>query len=123
MGSTAIAMLDCFFADNPSATIKETCNVLLTNCTFTYEGMKSEEREKAFQSTFILQLLANAHLHVCFGSVDVPALQLSVERNRARGAIALCVAAVRYFDDANLSTDFWPPSWSVPSSLSKQILP
>jgi len=36
-------MLDCFFADDPSAIIKETCNVLLTNRTFAYEGMKSEE--------------------------------------------------------------------------------
>ena len=95
-------MLDCFFADDPSAIIKETCNVLLTNRAFTYEGMKSEERENAFQSTFVLQLLTNAHLHVCFGSVNVPALQLSVETNRVRGAIALCVAAVRYFDYIDL---------------------
>ena len=102
VGSTAIAMLDCFFADDPSAIIKETCNVLLMNHAFAYEGMKSKERENAFQLTFVLQLLANAHLRVCFGSVNVPALQLSVETNRARGAIALCVAAVRYFDYIDL---------------------
>jgi len=41
-------MLDCFFADDPSAIIKETCNVLLMNRAFTYEGMKSEERENTF---------------------------------------------------------------------------
>ena len=95
-------MLDCFFADDPSAIIKETCNVLLMNRAFAYEGMKSEERENAFRSTFVLQLLANAHLRVCFGSVNVPALQLSVETNRVRGAIALCVAVVRYFDYIDL---------------------
>ncbi|KIM63521.1 hypothetical protein SCLCIDRAFT_24189 [Scleroderma citrinum Foug A] len=71
VGSTAIAMLDCFFADDPSAIIKETCNVLLTNRAFAYEGMKSKD-------------------------VNVPALQLSVETNRARGAIALCVAVLEH---------------------------
>ena len=95
-------MLDCFFADEPSAIIKETCNVLLKDCAFAYNGMKSKDREKAFRSTFVFQLLANAHLCVCFGSVDVPALQLSVETNRVRGAIALCVAVVRCFNYTDL---------------------
>ena len=95
-------MLDCFFADEPSMIIKETCNVLLKDHTFAYDGMKSEDREKAFRSTFVFQLLTNAHLRVCFRSVDVPALQLSAETNRARGAIALCVAVVRCFDYTDL---------------------
>jgi len=95
-------MLDCFFADELSAIVKETCNVLLKNCAFAYDKMKSKEREKAFWSTFVLQLLTNAHLRVCFGSVEVPALQLSAETNRARGAIALCVAAVICFDYIDL---------------------
>ncbi|KIM51510.1 hypothetical protein SCLCIDRAFT_44625, partial [Scleroderma citrinum Foug A] len=69
--------------------------ILTTDRAFAYNGMKSEDQEKAFRSTFVFQLLANAHLHVCFRSVDVPALQLLVETNRARGAIALCVTAVR----------------------------
>ena len=97
VGSTAIAMLDGFFANDSTAIIKETCNVLLKNHSFAHDGGKTNQPDKAFRSSFVLQLLANAHIHACFGCVDVPALRLSAEMNRARGAIALCVAAVRFF--------------------------
>ncbi|KAL4068164.1 hypothetical protein J3A83DRAFT_4374512 [Scleroderma citrinum] len=96
VGSIAIAMLDCFFADEPSVIVKKTCSVLLKDHAFVYDGMKSEDHEKAFQSAFVLQLLANAHICVCFGSVDVPVLQLLMETNRVRGAIALCVAVLEH---------------------------
>ncbi|KAL4064176.1 hypothetical protein V8B97DRAFT_2026096 [Scleroderma yunnanense] len=76
--------------------------VLLKDHAFVYDGMKSEDHEKAFQSAFVLQLLANAHICVCFGSVDVPVLQLLMETNRVRGAIALCVAVVRCFNYTDL---------------------
>jgi len=55
------------------------------------------EPDKVFHSPFVLQLLANAHLRTCSGSVNVPALQLSVKEYQARGAIALCLSAVSCF--------------------------
>ncbi|KAL4064149.1 hypothetical protein V8B97DRAFT_2026122 [Scleroderma yunnanense] len=90
-------MLDCFFADEPSVIVKETCSVLLKDhqqTTYFQTACTSEGCEKAFQSAFVLQLLANVHIHVCFRSVDVPVLQLLMETNRVRGAIALCVAVL-----------------------------
>ena len=56
--------------------------------------MASGDPDKVFHSPFILQPLANAHLCTCSGSVNVPALQLSVKEYRARGAIALCLSTV-----------------------------
>ena len=96
-------MLDSFFANDSTAIIKETCNVLLKNHSFAYDGGKIDQPDKVFRSSFVLQLLANAHIRACFGCLDVPALRLSAETNRARGAIALCVAAVRFFDYNNLT--------------------
>lgn len=74
---------------------------------FAYEGLpdsiKSDEGsdsitpEKAFRSSLVLQLLAQAHLRTCSGSVNVPALELSVKEYQARGAIALCLSAVSRF--------------------------
>ncbi|KIM70934.1 hypothetical protein SCLCIDRAFT_18890 [Scleroderma citrinum Foug A] len=58
--------------------------------------MASCDPDKAFCLPFILQLLANAHLHTCSGSVDVPALQLSVKEYWARGAIALCLSTLEH---------------------------
>ncbi|KIM50133.1 hypothetical protein SCLCIDRAFT_34616 [Scleroderma citrinum Foug A] len=58
--------------------------------------MASTDPNKAFCSPFILQLLANAHLCTCSGSIDVPVLQLSVKEYRARGVIALCLSALEH---------------------------
>ena len=81
---------------NTSRSIEETCDLLLHNWSFAYEDMASTDPNKAFCSPFILQLLANAHLCTCSGSIDVPALQLSVKEYRARGVIVLCLSAVSY---------------------------
>ncbi|KIK12002.1 hypothetical protein PISMIDRAFT_41825, partial [Pisolithus microcarpus 441] len=51
-----------------------TCEALLCKRAFAYEDLDSSNLDKAFHGAFILQLLANAHLHSCAGSVDVPAL-------------------------------------------------
>ncbi|KAI6018937.1 hypothetical protein BKA83DRAFT_4023517, partial [Pisolithus microcarpus] len=93
LGSTAIALLDCYFASDPNTDVEQTCEALLRKCAFAYEDLDSSNPDKAFHGAFILQLLANAHLRSCAGSVDVPALHLSPKQYRARGAIALCVTA------------------------------
>ena len=82
-------------ASNTKRSIEETCDLLLHNRSFTYEGMVCDP-DKAFRSPFILQLLANTHLRTCAGSVDVPTLQLSVKEYQARSAIALCLSAVSH---------------------------
>ena len=61
------------------------------------EGLDSITEKKAFRSSFVLQLLAHAHLRACSGSINVPALNLSVKEYQARGAIVLCVSAVSCF--------------------------
>ncbi|KAI5988070.1 hypothetical protein EDD15DRAFT_2130408, partial [Pisolithus albus] len=94
LGSTAIALLDCYFASDPNTDVEQTCEALLRKRAFAYEDLDSSNPDKAFHGAFILQLLANAHLRSCAGSVDVPALHLAHKQYRARGAIALCVTAV-----------------------------
>ncbi|KAI6019506.1 hypothetical protein BKA83DRAFT_19251 [Pisolithus microcarpus] len=94
LGSIAIALLDCYFASDPNTDVEQTCEALLRKRAFAYEDLDSSNLDKAFHGAFILQLLANAHLRSCAGSVDVPALHLSPKQYRARGAIALCVTAL-----------------------------
>ena len=103
--------MDCHFADkdNIIESISETCDRLQRNRAFAYEGLPgctinsvdegldSITEKKAFRSSFVLQLLAHAHLRACSGSINVPALNLSVKEYQARGAIALCVSAVSCF--------------------------
>ena len=111
VASTAAVLLDSHFADkdNIIESIDETCDRLQRNRAFAYEGLpgctinlvdegsESITEEKAFRSSFILQLLAHAHLCACSGSISVPALNLSVKEYQARGAIALCASAVSRF--------------------------
>ncbi|KAI6025254.1 hypothetical protein BKA83DRAFT_90223, partial [Pisolithus microcarpus] len=81
------------------------CDTVLMCCigkstpVFAYEDLDSSSADKAFHGAFVLQLLANAHLRSCAGSVDVPPLGLTPKTYKARGAIALCVTAVshRYY--------------------------
>ncbi|KAI5980693.1 hypothetical protein EDD15DRAFT_2205352, partial [Pisolithus albus] len=93
-GSSAIALLDCYLASDPDIDrTEETCDALLCKRAFAYEDLDFSTPGKAFRGAFVLQLLANAHLRTCVGSVDVPVLHLSVKLYRARGAIALSMAA------------------------------
>ncbi|KAI6025196.1 hypothetical protein BKA83DRAFT_4491939 [Pisolithus microcarpus] len=96
LGSTAIALLDCYFASDLNTDIEQMCEASLCKCALTYEDLDSSNLDKAFHGAFILQLLANAHLHSCAGSVDIPALHLSPKQYRARGVIALCVTALKH---------------------------
>ncbi|KAI5983568.1 hypothetical protein EDC04DRAFT_2616118 [Pisolithus marmoratus] len=93
MGSTAIALLDCYLDSNSDRDVEQMCDALLHKCAFTYEDLDSSSMDKAFHGAFVLQLLTNTHLHSCVGSVDVPTLNLTSKQYRARGAIALSVAA------------------------------
>ncbi|KIK24089.1 hypothetical protein PISMIDRAFT_10498 [Pisolithus microcarpus 441] len=96
MGSTAIALLECYLASDPDTDVEQTCDALLHKRAFAYKDLDSHSPEKAFCSAFVLQLLANTHLRSCAGSVDVPALGLAPKPYMARGAIALCVAALEH---------------------------
>ncbi|KAI6158857.1 hypothetical protein EDD17DRAFT_1511796 [Pisolithus thermaeus] len=93
LGSTAIALLDCYLDSDSDTDVEQTCDALLHKWAFTYEDLDSSSPDKAFCGAFVLQLLTNTHLHSCIGSVDVPALNLTSKQYRARGAIALSVTA------------------------------
>ncbi|KAI6013440.1 hypothetical protein BKA83DRAFT_4500260 [Pisolithus microcarpus] len=96
MGSTAIALLECYLASDLDTNVEQMCDALLHKQAFSYEDLDSHSLEKAFCSAFILQLLANTHLHSCARSVDVPALGLAPKPYMARGTIMLCVAALEH---------------------------
>ncbi|KAI5981798.1 hypothetical protein EDC04DRAFT_2617152 [Pisolithus marmoratus] len=83
LGSTAIMFLDCYLASDLDTDVK-----------WTY--LDSSSLDKAFCGAFILQLLANAHLCSCAGSLDIPVLHLALKQYRARGTIALCVTALEH---------------------------
>ncbi|KAI5989302.1 hypothetical protein EDD15DRAFT_2147799, partial [Pisolithus albus] len=93
MGSTAVALLDCYLDSDSDTDVEQTCDALLHKRAFAYEDLDSSSTDKAFRGAFVLQLLANAHLRSCVGSIDVPTLNLTSKQYRARGAIALSVAA------------------------------
>ncbi|KAI5999122.1 hypothetical protein EDD15DRAFT_2136351, partial [Pisolithus albus] len=93
LGSTAIALVDCYLASDSDTDVERTCDAFLNKRAFAYEDLDSSSPDKAFHGAFVLQLLANAHLRSCAGSVDVPPLGLTPKTYKARGAIALCVTA------------------------------
>ncbi|KAI6013441.1 hypothetical protein BKA83DRAFT_4500262 [Pisolithus microcarpus] len=95
LGSMAITLVDCYLASNSDMDVKWTCNAFLNKQAFAYEDLDSSSLDKAFHRAFVLQLLANAHLHSCARSVDVPPLGLTPKTYKARGAIALCVTALK----------------------------
>ncbi|KAI5992420.1 hypothetical protein EDD15DRAFT_2168172 [Pisolithus albus] len=96
LGSTAIALVDCYLASDSDTDVERTCDAFLNKRAFAYEDLDSSNPDKAFHGAFVLQLLANAHLRSCAGSVDVPPLGLTSKTYKARGAIALCVTAVSH---------------------------
>ncbi|KAI6019110.1 hypothetical protein EDC04DRAFT_2607628 [Pisolithus marmoratus] len=96
MGSTAITLLECYLASDPDTDVEQMCDTLLHKQAFAYEDLDSHTPEEAFRSAFILQLLANMHLHSCAGSVDFPALGLTPKPYMVRGTIMLCVAALEH---------------------------
>ena len=98
-GSTAVALVAYFLTlgsgDKP-IDVQQTCSDLMDGpLSFLYQDLDVSDPEKAYQSHFVLHLLAHAHLRPCGGCPDIPALDTAALREHgAKGAIALCCSAV-----------------------------
>ncbi|KAI6011236.1 hypothetical protein PISMIDRAFT_112320 [Pisolithus microcarpus 441] len=72
-----------------------TCNELLDGLAFLYQDLDPSKPENAYQSQFLLQLLAHTHLWPCVGCPDIPKLDTSaLKEHSVKGALSLSCAAV-----------------------------
>ncbi|KAG1736227.1 hypothetical protein EDB19DRAFT_1830039 [Suillus lakei] len=62
-GSTGLAIMIDFFTRNEDTNPKDLSEVLMDEFVFLFEEMDYSDSMKAFQSPFMLQLFATAHLH------------------------------------------------------------
>ncbi|KAI6146851.1 hypothetical protein BKA82DRAFT_32087 [Pisolithus tinctorius] len=100
--STAITLIAHFLASDPdddaqSATaVRWTCNELIDGLlSFLYQDLDATNLAHAYQSHFILQLFAHAHLWPCIRCPDIPGLGTNAMKKHAvRGVLSLCAAAV-----------------------------
>ena len=101
-GSTALVLVAHFLASEidetkNTAAIHKICRELLDGFTFLYEDFDPANSENAFQSHFLLQLLAHGHLRPCIGCPDIPKLDTeNLKEHGIKGVLSLCCAAVCY---------------------------
>ncbi|KAF9229977.1 hypothetical protein BU15DRAFT_69595, partial [Melanogaster broomeanus] len=62
-GSTALAIMNDFFARNKDVDRQALAQALRHKCAFIYQDMDTPAKEQAFRSVFVLQLLATVHIH------------------------------------------------------------
>ncbi|KAI6029787.1 hypothetical protein BKA83DRAFT_4018049, partial [Pisolithus microcarpus] len=112
-GSTALAIMAHFLAsstDDTQPPVRETCNELLDGFAFLFQDLDPSKPENAYQSQFLLQLLAHTHLRPCIGCPDVPRLNTdALKEHGVKGAISLSCAAleraIRLFQRGQLHVD------------------
>jgi len=83
--------------DAPSAdAVQQTCEELMDGpFAFLYQDLNVSNPENAYQSHFILHLLAHAHLCPCIGCSDIPRLDTAaLKEHSVKDAISLCCSAV-----------------------------
>ncbi|KIK91766.1 hypothetical protein PAXRUDRAFT_796085 [Paxillus rubicundulus Ve08.2h10] len=73
-GSTALAIMNDFFAHNKDVGCQALALALHHKCTFIYQDMDTPVKEEGFRSIFVLQLLATIHIHATITHIDVPSL-------------------------------------------------
>ncbi|KAI6046552.1 hypothetical protein EDC04DRAFT_2597992 [Pisolithus marmoratus] len=79
--STGINIIAHYLISNPeigvpsSANVKKMCSALLKDLAFIYLDQDTSKSMNAFQSHFILFLLAHTHLCPCAGCLDIPQLK------------------------------------------------
>ncbi|KAF9237765.1 hypothetical protein BU15DRAFT_75757 [Melanogaster broomeanus] len=94
-GSTALAIMNDFFSRNKDIDTKELATSLLQKCTFVYGNLDQPVKSEAFQSPFILQLLATVHIHNTVGHANVPNLDTErIAMCGITGALAASTAAI-----------------------------
>ncbi|KAI6103793.1 hypothetical protein EDD16DRAFT_1493378 [Pisolithus croceorrhizus] len=81
--------------DTQAPDVQETCSELLAGLAFLFQDLDPLKPENAYQSQFLLQLLAHMHLQPCIGCPDVLRLNTdSLKAHGVRGMLSLCCAAV-----------------------------
>ncbi|KAI6016433.1 hypothetical protein PISMIDRAFT_18206 [Pisolithus microcarpus 441] len=79
--SMGINIIAHYLVSNPeigvpsSADVKKMCSALLKDLAFIYLDQDMSKLTNAFQSHFVLFLLAHAHLHPCAGCPNIPQLK------------------------------------------------
>ncbi|KAG2098387.1 uncharacterized protein F5147DRAFT_777628 [Suillus discolor] len=116
-GSMGLAIMMDFFTRNADTDPETLADALLEDFAFIYEDMENLDPMQAFQSPFMLQLFATAHLHAILGHVEVPALKtyvLSVVG--MTGVIGICAASLeraikrlRIWVPAQMKRKLWTP--------------
>ncbi|KAL4072697.1 hypothetical protein V8B97DRAFT_2023439 [Scleroderma yunnanense] len=135
-GSTAIALVAHFLVlssnnaetDEPSTT-QTICNELLEDFAFLYQDLDAMTPANAFQSHFILHLLASVHLWSCIGCSNISRLSTDMLTEQGiKEAIALCCSvlkcAIHLFESSDLQVDdqnstCGKPTLKTPLKLNK----
>ncbi|KAL4061715.1 hypothetical protein J3A83DRAFT_4376600 [Scleroderma citrinum] len=135
-GSTAIALVAHFLVlssnnaetDEPSTT-QTICNELLEDFAFLYQDLDAMIPANAFQSHFILHLLASVHLWSCIGCSNISRLSTDMLTEQGiKEAIALCCSvlkcAIHLFESSDLQVDdqnstCGKPTLKTPLKLNK----
>ncbi|KAG2058780.1 hypothetical protein BDR06DRAFT_1003954 [Suillus hirtellus] len=95
--SMGLAIMMDFFTRNADTDPETLADALLEDFAFISEDMENLDPMQAFQSPFMLQLFATAHLHTILGHVEVPTLKtyvLSVVG--MTGVIGICAASLKH---------------------------
>ncbi|KAG2040056.1 hypothetical protein BDR03DRAFT_980373 [Suillus americanus] len=93
-GSTGLAFMIDFFAQNKDTNPKDLSEVLLEEFVFLFEDLDYSDTMKAFQSPFMIQLFATAHLHSIVGHAHVTAIKTDVlAASGMAGVLALCASS------------------------------
>ncbi|KIJ10951.1 hypothetical protein PAXINDRAFT_157477 [Paxillus involutus ATCC 200175] len=112
LDSTALVIMNNFFTRNKDIPTNELATALKTKCAFVYQDINNPVKEEAFWSMFVLQLLANVHLHTIIRHVNVPTLNTDkIVLSGITGALAASCAAAR--DDSGL--------WTI-TSMAQNVL-
>ncbi|KAG1837254.1 hypothetical protein F4604DRAFT_1692382 [Suillus subluteus] len=96
-GSTGLAIMIDFFAQNEDTNPKDLSEVLLEEFVFLFEDLDYSDTMKAFWSPFMIQLFATTHLHSIVGHAHVTAIKSDVlAASGMAGVLALCASSLKH---------------------------
>ncbi|KAG2336374.1 hypothetical protein BDR05DRAFT_1005942 [Suillus weaverae] len=96
-GSTGLTIMIDFFARNEDTNPKDLSKALMEEFMFLFEDLDYSDSMKAFQSPFMLQLFATAHLHSIVGHAHVTAIKTDVLAGCGMaGVLAICATSLEH---------------------------
>ncbi|KIJ19511.1 hypothetical protein PAXINDRAFT_153418 [Paxillus involutus ATCC 200175] len=106
LGSTALVIMNNFFIRNKDIPTNELTTALKTKCACVYQDIDNPVKEEAFWSMFVLQLLANVHLHAIIRHVNVPTLNTDkIVLSGITSTLAASCAAANHSLNASSNTE------------------